>query len=321
MELPDGSKEASAEVTGKLVTVYAELAEQHPGCNAIERIPLDFLSGGKFSKAARARIDRFAKKGIWALFSDLQPLLGNPDKEQILWQQATAALKEAEGQAVVWLHLYLAQHACFMGSMGAAVEHVTAAEAAVDESDTRVEVFCTKADVLAAVGDPEGAMRAADAARRLDLSDRYVNSMAAKYMFRNSEVTRAKGTALLFTRGNDKAAAPSDLFEMQVMWYEVESGRAHFQLGDMGMVRPGTLFESMRSCSRGAWFTVVYLISREFEAQRDNVVPWRYPKYPALYYVPTDLGHLAGPRRSRFLRQRDGTFASNLICYGAYTVP
>ena len=155
MELPDGSKEASAEVTGKLVTVYAELAEQHPGCNAIERIPLDFLSGGKFSKAARARIDRFAKKGIWALFSDLQPLLGNPDKEQILWQQATAALKEAEGQAVVWLHLYLAQHACFMGSMGAAVEHVTAAEAAVDESDTRVEVFCTKADVLAAVG-PRG---------------------------------------------------------------------------------------------------------------------------------------------------------------------
>ena len=125
--------------------------------------------------------------------------------------------------------------------MDAAVEHVTAAEAAVDESDTRVEVFCTKADVLAAVGDPEGATCAADAARRLDLSDRYVNSMAAKYMFRNGEVTRAKDTALLFTRGNDAAAAPSDLFEMQVMWYEIESGRAHFKVRDVGMVCPTML--------------------------------------------------------------------------------
>lgn len=238
MELPDGSEEAPAEVTGKLVTVYAELAEQHPHCNAIERIPLDFLSGEKFAKAARARINRFAKKGIWALFSDLRPLLSNPTKEQVLWQEATAALKDATGQAVVWLNLYVAQHACHMGRMAAAVEHVTAAEAAVDESDTRVEVFCTKADVLAAVGDPEGAMRASDAARRLDLSDRYVNSMAAKYMFRNGEVTRAKATALLFTRATDAAAAPSDLFEMQVMWYEIESGRAHFKLGDIGMVRP-----------------------------------------------------------------------------------
>lgn len=236
MELPDVSEEASPEVTGKLATVYAELAEQHPRCNAIERIPLDFLSGEKFAKAARARIERFAKKGIWALFSDLRPLLDNPAKERMLWQEASAALKDATGEEVVWLNLYLAQHACYMGCMEGAVEHVVAAEAAVDESDARVEVFCTKADVLAAVGDPQGASCAADVARKLDLSDRYVNSMAAKYMFRNGEATRAKDIALLFTRGSDAAAAPSDLFEMQVMWYEIESGRAHFKLGDLAMV-------------------------------------------------------------------------------------
>ena len=114
---------------------------------------------------------------------------------------------------------------------------MTAAEAAVGDSDARVEVCCTKADVLAAVGDPEGAARAADAAQKLDNKDRYVNSMAAKYMFRNGEVTRAKDTALVFTRGSGKEdSGPSDLFEMQVMWFEIESGRAHFKLGDMGMV-------------------------------------------------------------------------------------
>jgi N-alpha-acetyltransferase 15/16, NatA auxiliary subunit len=255
MELPDGSTEAPEDVTGKLITVYAELAEQHPRCNAIERIPLDFLSGEKFTKAARARIDRFAKKGIWALFSDLRPLLANPAKELVLWQEATAALKDAAGEEAVWLHLYLAQHACHMKRMDAAVEHVVAAEGAVgSKSDARVEVFCTKADILAAVGDPEGAVYASNAARVLDKSDRYVNSMAAKYMFRNGEVVRAKETALLFTRGSDSAAAPSDLFEMQVMWYEIESGRAHFKLGDIAMVCTASIALCILSNSRQGVF-------------------------------------------------------------------
>lgn len=236
MEL--GDDEPSEGVVGKLTSVYAELAEQYPKCNAVQRIPLDFLSGEKFAKAARGRISSFAKKGVWALFSDLRPLLANPAKEQLLWQQATELLKDASGEELVWLQLYLAQHACHMGRMNAAVEAVTAAQDAVGESDALVEVCCTKADVLAAVGDPEGAARAADAAQKHDNKDRYVNSMAAKYMFRNGEVTRAKETALVFTRGSGKEDSGSgDLFEMQVMWYEIESGRAHCKLGDLGMVR------------------------------------------------------------------------------------
>jgi N-alpha-acetyltransferase 15/16, NatA auxiliary subunit len=240
LELPDGSEPASEEVTKTLVAVYAELAEQFPGCSAVERIPLDFLAGDAFAVAARARIERFAAKGIWALFSDLQPLLDVPEKELVLWREAQQALAAAAGEPAVWLRLYLAQHARYKGDMRGAVEHVVAAEACDAAAGALVEVFCTKADVLAAAGDPEGAARAADIARQLDLQDRYVNSMAAKYMFRNGETAPAKATALLFTRSADPAThgAPGDLFDMQVMWYELESGRAHLKLGDLGMVRP-----------------------------------------------------------------------------------
>ena len=58
--------------------------------------------------------------------------------------------------------------------------------------------------------------------------------MAAKYLFRNGKVTRAQEVAQLFTRDSDQAG--NDLFDMQVMWYEIESAQAHFKAGKIAMV-------------------------------------------------------------------------------------
>lgn len=237
MQLPDLSRPAPPDVVEKLVAVYQELQEALPDSSAAQRIPLDFLSGDAFAAAARARIKRFTQQGIWALFSDLKELLKDEGKEALLWREATALLDAAsDAAAAVWLRLYLAQHAAHMGRMEAAVQHVVAAEACGNVKDAAEEVYLTKADILAAVGDPEGAAASAEVARQLDLKDRYVNSEAAKYLFRNGEVARAQEVAHLFTRDSDQAG--NDLFGMQVMWYETESARAHLSTGNVAMVRP-----------------------------------------------------------------------------------
>jgi hypothetical protein len=63
-----------------------------------------------------------------------------------------------------------------------------------------------KARILKHGGDPEGAARLADAARRLDLADRYLNCVAVKALFRAGHVSgcRAGGAG---GQGRESATA------------------------------------------------------------------------------------------------------------------
>ena len=66
------------------------------------------------------------------------------------------------------------------------------------------------------------------------LDCRYLNSMAAKALFRAGHVDRAEKMAALFTKDSDQ---PNLLYEMQCMWYEIECGSAYAQRRDYGRVR------------------------------------------------------------------------------------
>ena len=54
-----------------------------------------------------------------------------------------------------------------------------------------IEAHSLRARVLRHAGDLEGAARAADTARRMDLSDRYLNCLAVKALFRAGNVSGA----------------------------------------------------------------------------------------------------------------------------------
>ena len=232
---PDGAALA------RLKGVYEELLAQYPKCSACKRIPLDFLAGDDFAAAARERIAAFVDRGVPSLFSDLKPLLRDAHKADALWRVAGELLSEAgpDSECAVWLHLYLAQHAAELRRIGDAVAHIEAAGGSGALGGAALDVYSARADVLAAAGDAAGAAAAAEVARRLDLKDRYVNSTAAKYWFRAGEPARAKETALLFAVDVDGTV--NNLNEMQVMWFELESGRAHAAAGDLGMVRSSPL--------------------------------------------------------------------------------
>ncbi|MEW5315829.1 MAG: hypothetical protein WDW38_007232 [Sanguina aurantia] len=69
------------------------------------------------------------------------------------------------------------------------------------------------------------AAHAAELARRMDLSDRYLNSTAVKALFRAGYMDAAEMTAALFTKDANQVSA---LHDMQHMQYEVAAGKAHY---------------------------------------------------------------------------------------------
>ena len=66
---------------------------------------------------------------------------------------------------------------------------------------------------------------------------RFLNSVAAKALFSAADVAAGEAMALRFTKTGDQ---PSNLTEMQAMWYEIEAGAAAAARRDYGRVRPAT---------------------------------------------------------------------------------
>ena len=74
---------------------------------------------------------------------------------------------------------------------------------------------------------------------------RYLNSTAAKYLFRADKMADAQRMAALFTKDGDQA---SNLHDMQCTWYEIECGSAHLRLQEHGQVRQFPLIADRILC-------------------------------------------------------------------------
>ncbi len=86
-----------------------------------------------------------------------------------------------DGSIRTWVLLYLAQHLDRLGSTERALSLLGEAIAA---APAVVELHTARARVLKHAGDWVGSAEAAEAARQLDLSDRYLNSMAVRALFK-----------------------------------------------------------------------------------------------------------------------------------------
>ncbi|GAB4819491.1 hypothetical protein N2152v2_006537 [Parachlorella kessleri] len=129
---------------------------------------------------------------------------------------------------LLWVRLYLAQHHDLLGDTGEALRLV---DQCIEMNPDLIEAHSLRARVLRHAGDLEGAAHAADTARSMDLSDRYLNCLAVKALFRAGNIEEAERLAALFTRDGEQA---NNLFDMQAMWYEIHSGRAFLARKDYG---------------------------------------------------------------------------------------
>jgi peptide alpha-N-acetyltransferase len=70
-----------------------------------------------------------------------------------------------------------------------------------------------------------------EVARKLDLADRYLNTVSTKYQLRAGLKEQAEATVSLFTKWD--ASGQNNLFEMQASWYELALAATYRRAGDL----------------------------------------------------------------------------------------
>jgi N-alpha-acetyltransferase 15/16, NatA auxiliary subunit len=241
-----------------LAAVYAALQEQYPHSTVARRKPLDFLPGesAAFEVAADAFVRKYIAKGIPSLFAELKPLYIDHKKAEILGKvmmrfeealvnsgqfpepvappaphhslSTPAAGSEGTAEALTWTRLYLSLHYDRLGDVEQALKLV---DGCIERTPSLVELHSARARILKHAGDLAGAAAAAQHARTLDTSDRYLNCVATKALFKAGEVEEAERVVSLFTRDGEQA---NNLYDMQATWYEISAGKAYLLRADYG---------------------------------------------------------------------------------------
>ncbi|KAK3943252.1 N-alpha-acetyltransferase 15, NatA auxiliary subunit [Diplogelasinospora grovesii] len=230
-----------------LKAVYDEYAEKFPRCDAARRLPLDFLTGDDFQKAAKSYLTLMFNKGVPSTFANLKHLYSNSFKKDTLptladeylqehkqnsdgKEQANGDSSKGEGAAL----FFLAQHYNYHMSrdLSRAMEYV---ERAIELDPKNTDFQMTKARIYKHQGETQKASEAMDYARTLDTRDRYINSKAAKYQLRNNENENALTTMGLFTRAETVGGPLADLIDMQCIWFLTEDGEAWQRRGNLGL--------------------------------------------------------------------------------------
>lgn len=222
--------------------VLSRLGRKYPKSLAIQAARLKELAGSgeplvSFLVEHQLRLIR---RGIPSAFSMVRPLYDEDNSRRALAQFAEhlCALLGDDGGAGAeltveercWINLYLGQHFALLMEAAPSIAHF---EAAVALQSELPDVFYYYARALGRLGAAERAADCMDFARRLDRSDRFLNSQAVKYMLRAGRIDRARELAVIFLKkGPSVEAQLKDLTDMQVLWFAHEMGRALQRQGE-----------------------------------------------------------------------------------------
>lgn len=251
-----------AAVIAKSLSLCDEVAESHPYSRAASRIALDLVPSGdhpEFLPRADRYIRPFLRRGVPSLFSDIKALYADETKVRALGSlfetyrdgmqaspPALPALLPFPGKAgndasedaseeslsvLLWIYHYLAQH---FDRVGQSERGLTEIDAAIEHTPTMIECHMVKARILKHCGDTINALAVADEARKMDLSDRFVNTKCTKYALRADNVPQAESWISLFTRDGDSGGVQA-LYDMQCIWYELEAAESHLRCGQLAL--------------------------------------------------------------------------------------
>lgn len=133
-------------------------------------------------------------------------------------------------KTLLWTHYLAAQHFDRLEKYDKALEHI---EKCIDSEPNVLDFHQRKGRIYKHQNEFSAAADVMIHARKLDLSDRYINNKATKYLLRADRVQEASSTIALFTR--HEGDPQQNLNEMQCMWYELACGRSHFRQKQFGM--------------------------------------------------------------------------------------
>ncbi|KAG8885365.1 hypothetical protein FRB97_001440 [Tulasnella sp. 331] len=232
----------------KAMQLLQQLAADLPRANAPKRLPLTICTCEAFRPLVEPYLLSGLSRGIPSLFADVKSLYVDLEKRQMIEEYVTNLCVSLTGPTTsgertgpepstyIWSLYFLAQHHSYISPTKPqkALEYI---DLALAHTPTLPELYMIKARALKRAGDPIGASRAMEDARRLDKQDRFINTKTAKYLLRDGQVEGASTILGLFTKESQKdAASPgSDLEEMQSLLYMLEEGDAFRRMGKLSM--------------------------------------------------------------------------------------
>lgn len=238
LELPTSTVEKESEVQNKLLVLLNELHELYPRSHYLNLLILKNTPVKSFEPVIRTYLDNQFKKGIPSNFVVLRKLYDSKEKAKIIENIAlefeTKLRKnksdEKDAKTLIWVLLFLSKNYDYKKEYELAEKYINEA---IELSSDIVELYLFKARLLKHAGKISEASQVMEHARNMDLSDRYINTKAVKYMLRNGEIDKAREIILLFSRP-DAQDPVAELVEMQSLWYTYEIADAYRRKGDYG---------------------------------------------------------------------------------------
>ena len=228
-----------------LQAMYEECLTKYPGSDASRRIPLDFLAGDDFRKAADDYLRRMAR--VPSAFNNIKALYSEHTKQEAI-QELVEGYRESLPETVngttksestkdnfkASILFFLAQHYNYHKSrdLSKALHFI---EQAIEIKPNSVDYQMTKARILKHEGNVQKASEVMEYARSLDTRDRYINTKAAKYQLRNNEHENALKTLSNFTRQDAAGGTLGDLVDMQSVWFLTEDGESYLRQNKLGL--------------------------------------------------------------------------------------
>nr|ACS87838.1 putative N-acetyltransferase subunit Nat1 [Angomonas deanei] len=228
--------------TEKYMEILDRVLAAFPKCDYAKRHALDCMPLEHFNERLAAFATPYIQRMIPSLFSVLKSLYVDADRAARIGEVFTTMERELEakdfarfgGEAnpcyVLWVWTFLASHFRRIGDYATAHAYI---EKAIAHTPTLELLYLEKAKILAREGKTAEAAEQADCARQLDLQDKYLNSKAAKYYFRDNQIEKGESTMQLFYKPSVVAGDTYlTALESQCYWYEREVGEAFYRKGD-----------------------------------------------------------------------------------------
>lgn len=214
--------------------VIKSLLDAHPKSLLLRSALLSLAGPDDLSALLEQHVLPMVRRGIPNSFNMVRHMYERKELLPSLASFINVLLEEiraapADCSSSCWLRLMVAQHFSLIGKHTEAIFHM---EAAAKVESGCPEFFLYYAKILRRAGCLDKAADCMDSARRMDLSDRCLNSATVKYFLRAGRIDRAKELVTLFLKKNDMETQLNDLVEMQAIWFSYEMGLAFQQKGD-----------------------------------------------------------------------------------------
>eukprot|EP00186_Timspurckia_oligopyrenoides_P003403 CAMPEP_0182441344 /NCGR_PEP_ID=MMETSP1172-20130603/275_1 /TAXON_ID=708627 /ORGANISM="Timspurckia oligopyrenoides, Strain CCMP3278" /LENGTH=905 /DNA_ID=CAMNT_0024635545 /DNA_START=29 /DNA_END=2746 /DNA_ORIENTATION=- len=232
------------------LSVCDDLAIKYPDSMSFPRAAMEFSREDAFLKRADVFVRPLLRKAVPSLFSILKHFYSDPAKARILGNlmesfrkslnqdspqfppltssENTSESNPEQPHVLLWVLYYLVLHYDEVGEYEKAIE---IADLGISHTDSCIDIYLAKAKAMKHKGDRRGAVEIMNHARKLDLSDRYLNHKCSKYAMQADRVDLAEEWISLFTRDGEFGGIQA-LYDMQCMWYELEAGDAFLRLNE-----------------------------------------------------------------------------------------